>query len=144
MDTTVCIYYLFCFSCMDLTRSVISAGNEQIELLYVPQRLKVVHRIDQLSSCLCTLENQAIKAAAERLAVPKWLRIMLFIDFKFYVPQSCRICSVHLYSNNWEVLTEIQPPIHSFNADHIQDFASFAEECQLILDFNNIHRFNVR
>ena len=54
------------------------------------------------------------------------------------MPQTCRICSLHLYSNNWEVLADIQSPIHSFNAEHIQDFATFVNERQLILDFSNI------
>ncbi|XP_041973387.1 uncharacterized protein LOC121729065 [Aricia agestis] len=76
--------------------------------------------------------------STQRLAAPKWLRIKLFTDYNFYVPQNCRICSFHLYNDNWEVLSNIQQPIHSFNAEHIQDFATFVNERQMVLDFSNI------
>lgn len=64
--------------------------------------------------------------------------VKLLVDYKFYVPQNCRIFTLHLYSNNWEVLADIHSPIHSFNAEYIQDFARLVNERRLILDFSNI------
>ncbi|XP_063829816.1 uncharacterized protein LOC135079159 [Ostrinia nubilalis] len=80
--------------------------------------------------------------STQRLAVPIWLRVKLFSEYKFYVPQNCRICVFHLHNNNWEVLSDIPQPIHSFNADHIQDFASFVNERPLMLDFSEVERMS--
>ncbi|XP_063837158.1 uncharacterized protein LOC135086302 [Ostrinia nubilalis] len=80
--------------------------------------------------------------STQRLAVPIWLRVKLFSEYKFYVPQNCRICVFHLHNDNWEVLSDIPQPIHSFNADHIQDFASFVNERPLMLDFSEVERMS--
>ncbi|XP_045781575.1 uncharacterized protein LOC123878448 [Maniola jurtina] len=74
----------------------------------------------------------------ERLTVPKWLRVKLFADFKFYVPPNCRICTFHLQNDNWQQLEDIAQPIQSFTTDHIEDFASFINERATMLDFSNI------
>ncbi|RVE41348.1 hypothetical protein evm_014002 [Chilo suppressalis] len=74
----------------------------------------------------------------QRLTIPTWLRVKLFIDFNFYIPKNNRICSFHLHNNDWaECLSNMQPN-HEFTAEHIQDFASFIKERNQTIDFNNI------
>lgn len=78
----------------------------------------------------------------ERLAVPTWLRVKLFTDHKFYVPMNCRICTFHLQNDDWQQLADITQPIHSFTSEHIEDFASFVNEKNSTLDFNNIEEMS--
>lgn len=80
--------------------------------------------------------------AEERLRIPLWLRVHIFIEYNYYVPQQCRICAFHLRNDNFDILRDDMQSIQYFTANHIQDFASFVKERKLTLDFVNIQQMS--
>lgn len=72
----------------------------------------------------------------ERLVVPLSIRIRLFVDLRFYVPPSCRICHYHLRGNLWQQLTEMDVN-HTFTEAYIYDFMTLLKQ-EKYIDFENI------
>lgn len=64
----------------------------------------------------------------ERLTVPLWLRVHIFTEYNYYVPQQCRICQFHLRNDNFNILGNDLRSFQHFTVSHIEDFASFVKE----------------
>mgnify|MGYP006922789700 CR=1 FL=1 len=65
---------------------------------------------------------------AERFIVPRHIKIFLGRELKFYVPSSARVCEYHLYSNEWELLSQNNDSLCDFTGRQAANVISLSVE----------------
>ncbi|GBP54902.1 hypothetical protein EVAR_11656_1 [Eumeta japonica] len=70
--------------------------------------------------------------------VPRFIKSRMLVEYKLYIPPSARICHVHLTSNEWNELEELNNS--SFTAEHLKDMLDMLRDAcqQSRFNFDNI------
>ncbi|GBP80290.1 hypothetical protein EVAR_37967_1 [Eumeta japonica] len=70
--------------------------------------------------------------------VPRFIKSRMLVEYKLYIPPSARICHVHLTSNEWNELEELNNS--SFTAEHLKDMLDVLRDAcqQSRFNFDNI------
>jgi hypothetical protein len=74
-----------------------------------------------------------------RHLVPTFIKVLLVKEHKYYVPRSARVCEIHLNSNDWQRLPEINTQrISEFTDAHVEDMIDLAKR-DMSFNFENVN-----